>query len=232
MQFTERERIYVQSMLHYVGYSDRPHLDVNSDSNVPPLSEREHAALLEKLARPAAEIEAVCKRVFLDGHSEGWRGNQLRRDVQHVDAEKGWNLYVANGALGKTLAMGKVEANEPARIAVVLNGGSVEDIFSTAPVEAVVIELEPEGADPDQLFWYSVHFGQEKRLATIAERQVDEDRYLVNGFRATMAEIQKAQSRNEQFAKIETATDCLACHQPLSECRCEERFGCKPLTEI
>jgi hypothetical protein len=47
------------------------------------------------------ELEGVLKRVYLAGHSEGWTGNQQRRDVQHVDAEKGWNLYVQNGALNK-----------------------------------------------------------------------------------------------------------------------------------
>ena len=45
-----------------------------------------------------AEIERY-KRVFLAGHWEGWTGNQQRRDAQHVDAEKGWALYVQNGAL-------------------------------------------------------------------------------------------------------------------------------------
>lgn len=48
--------------------------------------------------------EAQAKAIFLAGHWEGWRGNQLRRDVQYIDAEKGWNLYVSNGALAKTLS--------------------------------------------------------------------------------------------------------------------------------
>lgn len=47
------------------------------------------------------EREAVCKTLFLDGHAEGWRGNQLRRDAQHIDAEKSWGLYVRQGALAK-----------------------------------------------------------------------------------------------------------------------------------
>jgi len=46
---------------------------------------------------------ALCKRVFLVAHSDGWRGNQLRRDVQHVDAEKSWELYVEHGAFDKAL---------------------------------------------------------------------------------------------------------------------------------
>jgi hypothetical protein len=45
---------------------------------------------------------ALLKRTFLAGHAEGWTGNQQRRDVQHVDAEKSWNLYVENGALNKS----------------------------------------------------------------------------------------------------------------------------------
>ena len=47
------------------------------------------------------ELLTLCRLVYLAGHAEGWTGNQQRRDVQHVDAEKGWNLYVANGALDK-----------------------------------------------------------------------------------------------------------------------------------
>ena len=46
--------------------------------------------------------DALLREIFLHGHAEGWRGNQLRRDVQHVDAVKGWELYVSNGALEKT----------------------------------------------------------------------------------------------------------------------------------
>jgi hypothetical protein len=48
-------------------------------------------------------IAALCKRVWEAAHWEGWRGNQLSRDVQHVDAETGWNLYVSNGALNKSI---------------------------------------------------------------------------------------------------------------------------------
>jgi hypothetical protein len=55
------------------------------------------------LARAALVAEnALLKRAFLAGHAEGWTGNQQRRDVQHVDAEKSWNLYVENGALNKS----------------------------------------------------------------------------------------------------------------------------------
>lgn len=50
------------------------------------------------------DIESFAKRIYLAGHSEGWRGNQMRRDVAHVDAEKGWSLYVSNGALDKSLS--------------------------------------------------------------------------------------------------------------------------------
>jgi hypothetical protein len=62
------------------------------------------------LAKPAtplegdAELVALCERVFLAGHWDGWRGNQLRRDVHHVDAEKSWQSYVKDGALNKALA--------------------------------------------------------------------------------------------------------------------------------
>lgn len=51
-----------------------------------------------------AALEAFAQDIFKHGHSEGWTGNQTRRDVQHVDADKGWSLYVSNGALAKTLA--------------------------------------------------------------------------------------------------------------------------------
>jgi hypothetical protein len=47
--------------------------------------------------------EVLAKRVFLAAHWDGWRGNQLRRDVQHDDAEKSWALYVSNGALAKAI---------------------------------------------------------------------------------------------------------------------------------
>lgn len=50
------------------------------------------------------DVELLLKRVFLAGHSEGWTGNQQRRDVQHMDAEKGWSLYVSNGALDAAIA--------------------------------------------------------------------------------------------------------------------------------
>ena len=59
------------------------------------------AALEAGCAGLVAE-NALLKRAFLAGHAEGWTGNQQRRDVQHVDAEKSWNLYVENGALNKS----------------------------------------------------------------------------------------------------------------------------------
>lgn len=46
----------------------------------------------------------MCRRVFLHAHSDGWTGNQMRRDVQHVDAAKSWELYVKHGALAKVIA--------------------------------------------------------------------------------------------------------------------------------
>lgn len=54
-------------------------------------------------------LEAALREVFMDGHSEGWTGNQTRRDVQHIDAEKGWSLYVSNGALEKTIIRAALE---------------------------------------------------------------------------------------------------------------------------
>jgi hypothetical protein len=60
-----------------------------------------HAALEAGCAGLVVE-NALLKRAFLAGHAEGWTGNQQRRDVQHVDAEKSWNLYVENGALNKS----------------------------------------------------------------------------------------------------------------------------------
>jgi hypothetical protein len=50
------------------------------------------------------DLVELCKRIFLSGHSEGWTANQCRRDVQFVDAEKSWKLYVENGALAKAAA--------------------------------------------------------------------------------------------------------------------------------
>lgn len=67
------------------------------------LTEETSDELVDTEVRGDDAVEAF-KRVFLSGHSEGWTGNQLRRDVQHVDAERGWNLYVENGALNKALA--------------------------------------------------------------------------------------------------------------------------------
>ena len=52
---------------------------------------------------PATD-EGEAKAIFLAAHADGWRGNQLRRDVQHVDAEKSWELFVSHGALGKILS--------------------------------------------------------------------------------------------------------------------------------
>lgn len=62
------------------------------------------ADALTTLSAENERLEAALREVFLDGHGEGWRGNQTRRDVQHVDAEKSWSLYVSNGALSKTIA--------------------------------------------------------------------------------------------------------------------------------
>ena len=64
----------------------------------------EAADALTTLSARVETLEAALREVFLHGHSEGWRGNQTRRDVQHVDAEKSWSLYVSNGALSKTIA--------------------------------------------------------------------------------------------------------------------------------
>ena len=62
--------------------------------------------------RKASELEEAAKRIYLAGHNEGWSGNQQRRDVAHVDAEKGWALYVANGALEKALAALNAESDQ------------------------------------------------------------------------------------------------------------------------
>lgn len=55
-------------------------------------------------------VEAALRDVFIHGHGEGWRGNQMRRDVKHEDAEKSWSLYVSNGALEKTIARKALES--------------------------------------------------------------------------------------------------------------------------
>ena len=60
---------------------------------------------MDKAEQPTITLaDELLREIFLHGHSEGWTGNQTRRDVQHVDAEKGWSLYVSNGALEKTKA--------------------------------------------------------------------------------------------------------------------------------
>jgi hypothetical protein len=74
--------------------------------------EARQSPLVTEAKKAIAALEAGCaglvaenallKRAFLAGHAEGWTGNQQRRDVQHVDAEKSWNLYVENGALNKS----------------------------------------------------------------------------------------------------------------------------------
>ena len=56
-------------------------------------------------------LEAALRDVFIHGHGEGWRGNQMRRDVKRVDAEKSWSLYVSSGALGKTIAHKALEGS-------------------------------------------------------------------------------------------------------------------------
>lgn len=56
------------------------------------------------LRQRAEASDELLRKVFLHGHAEGWTGNQSRRDVQYVDAEKSWELYVSNGALEKTKA--------------------------------------------------------------------------------------------------------------------------------
>lgn len=58
----------------------------------------------EQQIEPVTQADALLREIFLHGHVEGWTGNQNRRDAQHVDAEKGWLLYVSNGALEKTKA--------------------------------------------------------------------------------------------------------------------------------
>ena len=57
---------------------------------------------MDKVEQLTTQSDELLREIFLHGHSEGWTGNQTRRDVQHVDAEKGWSLYVSNGALEKT----------------------------------------------------------------------------------------------------------------------------------
>ena len=59
---------------------------------------------MDKVEQLTTQSDELLREIFLHGHSEGWTGNQTRRDVQHVDAEKGWSLYASNGALEKTKA--------------------------------------------------------------------------------------------------------------------------------
>ena len=60
---------------------------------------------MDKVEQLTTQSDELLREIFLHGHSEGWTGNQTRRDVKHVDAEKGWSLYVSNGALEKTKAL-------------------------------------------------------------------------------------------------------------------------------
>lgn len=80
-----------------------------------PETERFVRLTFEALAHPTEQTDDAVveryKRVFLAGHSEGWTGNQTRRDVQHVDAEKGWALFVQNSALAKIAAMPTGQTN-------------------------------------------------------------------------------------------------------------------------
>ena len=68
------------------------------------------ADTIEALQSRIEALEAALRDVFIHGHSEGWRGNQMRRDVKHEDAEKSWSLYVSNGALEKTIARKALES--------------------------------------------------------------------------------------------------------------------------
>jgi len=57
--------------------------------------------------------DALLRAIFIHGHMEGWAGNQMRRDVQYVDAEKSWSLYVSNGALEKAKAKTLANQEQP-----------------------------------------------------------------------------------------------------------------------
>lgn len=100
--------------------------------------------------RPAPEttasddvIEAL-RSAFISGHADGWRGNQLRRDVQHVDAEKSWSMLLEHGAVSKWLAnlpKPTEQATSPAPDAVLRE--RVADAIANADLD---------GPDPDD-YW-------------------------------------------------------------------------------
>lgn len=127
---------------------------------------------MDKAEQPTTQGDELLREIFLHGHSEGWTGNQTRRDVQHADAEKGWSLYVSNGALEKTKARhrttslaaqdGLVEALDDATIdEIILNfaGGVVQ----------VPSEHNPRG----YVSYYRPREAMRKALSAIKEQHHD-----------------------------------------------------------
>lgn len=51
VRLTERERVFVLSMLQYVGYSDRSHAHPETDGEEPPLTSAEHCAVTAKFSK-------------------------------------------------------------------------------------------------------------------------------------------------------------------------------------
>lgn len=82
---------------------------------------------MDKAEQPTiTQADELLREIFLHGHSEGWTGNQTRRDVQHVDAEKGWSLYVSNGALEKTKARHRTASLAAQEVDSGMSGDAVE----------------------------------------------------------------------------------------------------------
>ena len=89
---------------------------------------------MDKAEQPTTQGDELLREIFLHGHSEGWTGNQTRRDVQHADAEKGWSLYVSNGALEKTKARHRTTSLAAQEVDSGMSGDAVAIIPFTNPL--------------------------------------------------------------------------------------------------
>ena len=78
-------------------------------------------------------VREALRKGFLMGHLDGWRGNQLRRDAQHIDVEKSWAMLVEHGAVDK--AIGSL-ATPPAPVEGVGLPTSYAEIHRKALAEA------------------------------------------------------------------------------------------------
>jgi hypothetical protein len=111
-------------------------------ANTPPIdwSDYEWSQLADALPHLPATDEGEAKAIFLAAHADGWRGNQLRRDVQHVDAEKSWELFVSHGALGKILSA--PTSQPPAAETRLREAVTDDDIFGIINAVAALYEAD------------------------------------------------------------------------------------------